>query len=112
MRSLRRLLIRPQHLRWGSGSWRSGWPSVVDRSADAEMFRQAVTCLCLSREGLSLAEVDDCGHIKATADQLAHKLKRAMDRGTGTTLTPDEVHFLGISTLREWVENVCAGTAI
>lgn len=47
-----------------------------------------------------------------TAHQIARKLKRAMDRGTGTHLTDDEVRFLGVGIIGEWVEAVCSGTAI
>lgn len=48
-----RLLIRLRHSRRDSGAWRTGWPSLVESCAGTEVSRQALTCLCLSKERIT-----------------------------------------------------------
>ncbi|WP_449227761.1 hypothetical protein [Azospirillum argentinense] len=48
--------------------------------------------------------------LEQRAVHLARKIKRAMDRGTGTHLTADEIRLLCIGTLAEWAEIVSSGT--
>jgi len=80
MPSLRRLLIRPRHLRWGSGAWRSGWLSLVDLRAGAEVSRQALNCRCLSMEEEMPKEIREKS-IRTARKSTMDERDRREDRG-------------------------------